>query len=150
GNRIRTVRPDGHVVDWLRYGSGHVHGLLVDGEEQLQLERDELHREVKRTLSSRIQQLTAYDPAGRLARQTVQRHQAPGALSARRYHYDAAGQLTQIEDNRRGAVDYRYDPVGRLIEAIGPGRRERFAFDPASNIVDPGRPETARTPGGSA
>ncbi|MFY4694493.1 RHS repeat-associated core domain-containing protein [Burkholderia glumae] len=150
GNRIRTVRPDGHVVDWLRYGSGHVHGLLVDGEEQLQLERDELHREVKRTLSSRIQQLTAYDPAGRLARQTVQRHQAPGALSARRYHYDAAGQLTQIEDNRRGALDYRYDPVGRLIEAIGPGRRERFAFDPASNIVDPGRPETARTPGGSA
>jgi len=30
-----------------------------------------------------------------------------------------------------------------LIESIGPGFRERFAFDPASNIVDLGAPETA-------
>ncbi|WP_198341989.1 RHS domain-containing protein, partial [Burkholderia ubonensis] len=55
------------------------------------------------------------------------------------------GQLTQIEDSRRGLTDYRYDPVGRLIESIGPAGKERFAFDPASNIVDPGHPETART-----
>ncbi|WP_277431684.1 RHS repeat-associated core domain-containing protein, partial [Trinickia sp. Y13] len=33
-------------------------------------------------------------------------------------------------------IDYRYDPVGRLIEAASPWSRERFAFDPASNIVD--------------
>ena len=26
GTRIKTVRPDGHVLDWLTYGSGHVHG----------------------------------------------------------------------------------------------------------------------------
>ncbi|WP_246797609.1 RHS repeat-associated core domain-containing protein [Burkholderia perseverans] len=145
GNRVRTVRPDGHAIDWLMYGSGHVHGLLVDGEDRLQLERDDLHREVTRTLSSRIGQSTVYDPAGRVERQTVQREKAPAALSTRRYRYDAAGQLTQIEDSRKGATDYRYDPVGRLIEAIGPGTRERFAFDPASNIVDPGKPENART-----
>ncbi|MCM2485151.1 hypothetical protein [Burkholderia glumae] len=82
---------------------------------------------MKRTLSSRIQQLTAYDPAGRMERQMVQRHHAPEALSARRYHHDTAGQFTQIEDNRPGAVDYRYDPISRLIEAIGPGRPERRA-----------------------
>ncbi|MBI0328965.1 RHS repeat-associated core domain-containing protein [Burkholderia plantarii] len=145
GNRVRTVRPDGHTIDWLMYGSGHVHGLLVDGEDRLQLERDDLHREVMRTLSSRIGQSTVYDPAGRIERQTVQRDKAPAALSTRRYRYDAAGQLTLIEDSRKGATDYRYDPVGRLIEAIGPGTRERFAFDPASNIVDPGKPENART-----
>ncbi|WP_157374734.1 RHS repeat-associated core domain-containing protein, partial [Burkholderia ubonensis] len=29
--------------------------------------------------------------------------------------------------------------------SIGPAGKERFAFDPASNIVDPGHPETART-----
>ncbi|MBA1362938.1 RHS repeat-associated core domain-containing protein [Burkholderia gladioli] len=145
GNRIRSVRPDGHTIDWLMYGSGHVHGLLVDGEERLQLERDDLHREVKRTLSSRVVQSLMYDLAGRIERQSIQRDKAPAALSMRRYRYDAAGQLTQIEDSRKGATDYRYDPVGRLIEAIAPGLRERFAFDPASNIVDPGRPENART-----
>ncbi|GAB7537714.1 RHS repeat-associated core domain-containing protein [Burkholderia sp. 3C] len=147
GNRKQTVRPDGHTIDWMMYGSGHVHGLLVDGVDRVQLERDDLHREVKRTLASRIGQTTVFDPAGRIERQTVQRDKAPGALSTRRYRYDAAGQLTQIEDSRKGATDYRYDPVGRLIESIGPGLRERFAFDPASNIVDPGAPETARTRG---
>ncbi len=91
-----------------------------------------------------------YDPAGRIERQSIQRDKAPAALSMRRYRYDAAGQLTQIEDSRKGATDYRYDPVGRLIEAIAPGLRERFAFDPASNIVDPGRPENARTQAGLA
>jgi RHS repeat-associated protein len=54
----------------------------------------------------------------------------------RRYRYDAAGQLTQIEDSTKGYLDYRYDPVGRLIEAASPWSRERFAFDPASNMVD--------------
>ncbi len=91
-----------------------------------------------------------YVPAGRIERQSIQRDKAPAALSMRRYRYDAAGQLTQIEDSRKGATDYRYDPVGRLIEAIAPGLRERFAFDPASNIVDPGRPENARTQAGLA
>ncbi|RQU98022.1 type IV secretion protein Rhs, partial [Burkholderia cenocepacia] len=38
GNRRRTVRPDGHTVDWLMYGSGHVHGMLLDGEERVQFE----------------------------------------------------------------------------------------------------------------
>jgi len=52
--------------------------------------------------------------------------------------------LSRIEDSRKGGTDYRYDPVGRLIEAISPVAKERFAFDPASNIIDPVR--TAETP----
>ncbi|WP_206192320.1 RHS repeat protein [Serratia liquefaciens] len=31
GNRTRTVLPNTRTVDWLRYGSGHVHGVLLDG-----------------------------------------------------------------------------------------------------------------------
>jgi RHS repeat-associated protein len=41
----------------------------------------------------------------------------------------------QIDHADKGSTDYRYDPIGRLIEAKGPMYRERFAFDPASNIV---------------
>ncbi|CAB3774180.1 sugar-binding protein [Burkholderia paludis] len=145
GNRIRTVRPDGHAVDWLTYGSGHVHGMMLDGKELVQIERDDLHRETLRTLPSKIDQRTAYDRAGRLAQRTVQRANAPAPLAERRYRYDAAGQLVQIEDNRRGLTDYRYDPVGRLLESIGPAGKERFAFDPASNIIDPARVEPPRT-----
>nr|WP_223964456.1 RHS repeat-associated core domain-containing protein [Burkholderia diffusa] len=144
GNRIKTIRPDGRVVDWLIYGSGHVHGMMLDGKELVQIERDDLHRETLRTLPSKIDQRTAYDSAGRLAQRTVQRANAPAPLAERRYRYDAAGQLVQIEDNLKGLTDYRYDPVGRLLESIGPAGKERFAFDPASNIIDPARVETAR------
>jgi YD repeat-containing protein len=143
--RIGTVRPDGHRVDWLTYGSGHVHGLVLDGEERVQFERDDLHREVRRVLPSKVVQQTMYDPVGRLQKQTVQRENAPAPLSARLYRYDAAGQLMHIEDSRKGLTDYRYDPVGRLLEAVGPGGAERFAFDPASNLIDAGDPEQARS-----
>jgi RHS repeat-associated protein len=139
------VRPDGHRVDWLTYGSGHVHGLVLDGEERVQFERDDLHREVRRVLPSKVVQQTMYDPVGRLQKQTVQRENAPAPLSARLYRYDAAGQLMHIEDSRKGLTDYRYDPVGRLLEAVGPGGAERFAFDPASNLIDAGDPEQARS-----
>jgi len=46
-------------VDWLRYGSGHVHGMLIDGIEQLQIERDDLHCETSQTLENRITQIDA-------------------------------------------------------------------------------------------
>ncbi|MGN6668872.1 MAG: DUF6531 domain-containing protein, partial [Trinickia sp.] len=136
GNRIRTVRPDWHAIDWLTYGSGHVHGMALDGEERIQFERDDLHRETRRTFGSRLGHQTVYDPAGRVIQTALQREQAPMPIVDRRYRYDAAGQLTQIEDSNRGYIDYRYDPVGRLIEAASPWGRERFAFDPASNIVE--------------
>lgn len=147
GTRIKTVRPDGHVLDWLIYGSGHVHGLVLDGEERIQFERDDLHRETGRMLSSKVGQQTQYDPAGRITRQAIRRSNAPAALAERRYRYDAVGQLEHIEDSRKGVINYRYDPVGRLIAAIGPLGTETFAFDPASNIIDPGSPRHARTPG---
>ncbi|WGY68779.1 RHS repeat protein [Burkholderia cepacia] len=143
GNRRRTVRPDGHAVDWLMYGSGYLHGMLLDGEERVQFERDDLHRETVRVLSSKVGQRTHYDPAGRVLQQTIQRSTSPAPLAERRYRYDAAGQLSRIEDSRKGGIDYRYDPVGRLIEAISPVEKERFAFDPASNIIDPVRPTEA-------
>ncbi len=145
GVRVHTVRPDGHAIDWLTYGSGHVHGMALDGEERVQFERDDLYREIERTLPSGISQRTIYNAAGQLKRRAVQRENAPAPLAARLYSYDVAGQLTHIEDSGKGLTDYRYDPVGRLIESIGPAGTERFAFDPASNLLEAGHPEQVRT-----
>ncbi|ATP49753.1 hypothetical protein GIB19_13095 [Pseudomonas sp. ITEM 17296] len=36
----------------------------------------------------------------------------------------------------RGDLRYRYDPVGRLLEASLNYEKETFAFDPASNLLD--------------
>ncbi|EMD9442999.1 RHS domain-containing protein [Burkholderia cepacia] len=64
-------------------------------------------------------------------------HQDDQRLLVRRYRYDTSGQLTDINDTRRGQLAYRYDPVGRLLEAQSRLGHETFAFDPASNLIDP-------------
>ncbi|MFN3929902.1 MAG: hypothetical protein ACK4OK_09755, partial [Thermoflexus sp.] len=37
-------------IAWLTYGSGHVHGLQLNGASLIDFERDNLHREVRRSL----------------------------------------------------------------------------------------------------
>jgi len=165
--RIGTIRPGSHSIEWLTYGAGHVHGLMIDGQEVIGFERDDLHREVIRVQGNGLAQRQQYDQAGRLVEQQVStvaaamppakmglgefKYQAadrtllgrsPSIL--RQYYYDKAGQLTNLADSRRGQINYRYDPVGRLLEAASALGPERFAFDPASNMVDPGTTETER------
>ena len=38
----------------MTYGSGHVHGLMLDNLEAVAFERDDLHREVTRTQANHI------------------------------------------------------------------------------------------------
>ncbi|WP_174769945.1 RHS repeat-associated core domain-containing protein [Paraburkholderia hayleyella] len=147
--RIATLRPDGHRVSWLTYGSGHLLALQLDGHELASYERDDLHREVARLQGNRLLQTQQWDALGRLSGQVLAREAQPGKqgppgqtpggerLLVRRYRYDASGQLTDINDTRRGQLAYRYDPVGRLLEAQSRLGHETFAFDPASNLVDP-------------
>jgi RHS repeat-associated protein len=98
------------------------------------IERDALHREVRRS-QGRLLSEYAYDPAGRLTAQRVRLAQSPAAPGAghaaidphtgrptrltglieRRYGYDAAGQLRQWLDRERGLTQYAYDPVGRIV-----------------------------------
>ncbi|WP_254211131.1 RHS repeat-associated core domain-containing protein [Burkholderia multivorans] len=134
GARIATTRPDGHRLAWLTYGSGHVHGVMLDGATIANFERDDAHRETQRELGNSLTQTTHYDEAGRLARQLLQG--TGGKVMERRYEYDAAGQLTQIADLRRGEIQYAYDPIGRLTRAHSSLGVETFSFDPASNIVE--------------
>ncbi|MDN3222573.1 RHS repeat-associated core domain-containing protein [Pseudomonas nunensis] len=134
--RVATVRPDGHRVSWLTYGSGHLLGLRLDDHELAGFERDDLHREVARHQGNRLLQTQKWDPAGRLQEQMLVHGDDKSVLLKRDYKYDAAGQLTDINDSRRGPLSYRYDPVGRLISAVTRLGVETFAFDPAGNLLD--------------
>jgi len=69
--RVGTIRPGGHSIEWLTYGAGHVHGLMFDGQEVVGFERDDLHREVIRVQGNGIAQRHKYDPVGRLLEQQV-------------------------------------------------------------------------------
>ncbi|MGC3932874.1 RHS repeat-associated core domain-containing protein [Pseudomonas atacamensis] len=133
--RIATVRPDGHKISWLTYGSGHLLALRLDDHDLIAYERDDLHREVARHQGNRLLQTQKWDPAGRLQEQLLGRSDDKAVLLKREYKYDAVGQLTELNDTRRGPLAYRYDPVGRLISAVSRLASETFSFDPASNLL---------------
>lgn len=151
-DRIKTTRPDGQVIDWLTYGSGHVQSLIVNGQDFVSFERDDLHREIARHYANGVSQEQQYDLAGRLKSQMMlsehengyqnqyKRHnnalEQTSQLVQRLYQYDKTGELTAIRDTRRGNIAYKYDPVGRLLEASSKLGKETFSFDPASNILD--------------
>ncbi|MFC4159340.1 RHS repeat-associated core domain-containing protein [Chitinimonas lacunae] len=153
GNRIASVLPDGRTLNWLHYGSGHLHQVNLDGETICDIERDDLHREILRRQGA-LESRFAYDRSGQLAWQGVfgrdssTSRLAPrpidpsdpvygdplawealggrptgSARLARSYRYDASGRLDQLHDSRLGIFHYRYDAIGRLLEAHHPDGR---------------------------
>ncbi len=122
-------------LTWQTYGSGHLHGLLLDQTPLVDFERDRLHREAERRFGpTRIQR--HYDPLSRLAESEIRSPLIGGQLD-RRHRYDLLGQLTRI-DTLQGPLEYRYDPAGRLIEALLPdGHAEKYHFDAAGNRLFP-------------
>lgn len=126
-----------------------MHQINLDGQVISDFERDALHRETQRS-QGMLQTRWAYDAAGRLSQQRVQRlpglagadtqaQEAPGynlplpggahtlahiqqLLPQRHYQWDVAGQLTQIQDSSRGQRQYRYDALGRLTQALLDGK----------------------------
>ena len=148
GNRTATVLPDGRQINYLYYGSGHLHQISLDDEVISDIERDKLHREIYRTqgkLASRYE----LDPLGRLKRQIATLNDLTeggkgktkvaagyGQTAVKRsYGYDRTGNLTHSTDQRTGTTHFEYDKLGRITKA----GNERFAFDPAHNILSDGR-----------
>ncbi|WP_244105238.1 RHS repeat-associated core domain-containing protein [Burkholderia ambifaria] len=140
GNRVSTTISGERTIDWLHYGSGHVHQIRFDGAAVADIERDDLHREVLRT-QGKLTSHFGYDAVGRRARHAAQRGRAGGELLAKQWQYDAAGDVIQKRDQRYGATSYRYDPTGRIEQAVGPGLpSEVFRWDAAANLVSSDHP----------
>ena len=127
GNRTATVLPDGRQINYLYYGSGHLHQISLDDEVISDIERDKLHREIYRTqgkLASRYE----LDPLGRLKRQIAaineltQTETAKNAVTSvyavnRSYAYDKAGNLTHRELADGEVQNYFYDLHDQLVMA---------------------------------
>ena len=130
---VQTTLPDGRILNNLYYGSGHLHQVNLDGEVITDIERDRAHRMVARTQGALVSQFR-YDPVGRLLSQTA--GEGASTIITRKYEYDEVGNLVSIDDQRNGVTRYSYDPIGRILSAVQPQSSERFAFDPAHNLLD--------------
>ena len=145
GNRTATVLPDGRQINYLYYGSGHLHQISLDDEVITDIERDKLHREIYRTQGNLVSRYEL-DPLGRLKRQIATLNDLTeggkgktkvaagyGQTAVKRsYGYDRTGNLTHSTDQRTGTTRFEYDKLGRITKAGS----ELFAFDPAHNILD--------------
>ncbi|MBC3299699.1 RHS domain-containing protein [Pseudomonas sp. SWRI18] len=142
GNLIQTRLPDGRWLNRLRYGSGHLHQVNLDGRVVSDFERDRLHREVLRT-QGRVSTRSEYDRSGRLrARERRQQDQSMLVPTTQtRFGYDASDQLVERVDSLPEAAQRQllhYDATGRILASQDSvqGQRESFAYDPAANLVD--------------
>lgn len=111
----------------------------MNGQDLVSFERDDLHREIARHYANGISQEQQFDLAGRFHSQIMLNEHDNGYQSQytaqnqtknqiqnnavqqtsqfvqRLYQYDKTGQLTGIQDTRRGNIAYKYDPVCRLF-----------------------------------
>ncbi|ADX47012.1 RHS repeat-associated core domain protein [Paracidovorax avenae ATCC 19860] len=148
GQRTATQAQGLGTLQWLAYGSGHVHGLLLDGQPLVDWERDALHREVGRTLHllegkgnedlHAIVHARQLDPMGRMLHQDWRglRHAAAmpaaedtggtdtGPSSAAGRIAPAMGPLSTLAQRR-----YWYDPLGQLVGVQTPGEATRYGYD---------------------
>ncbi|MGY8536179.1 sugar-binding protein, partial [Paracidovorax citrulli] len=148
GQRTATQAQGLGTLQWLAYGSGHVHGLLLDGQPLVDWERDALHREVGRTLHvlegkdnedlHAIVHARQLDPMGRMLHQDWRglRHATPvvpadpanafgtGPSSAAGRIAPALGPLSTLAQRR-----YWYDPLGQLVGVQTPGEATRYGYD---------------------
>ena len=141
GNRSTMRVPNVGLLAWQRYGSGHVHGVLLDQLPLASFERDALHREILRVQGTCAHHFE-YAENGLLSAHSLQRlqsHEQPAAVpqSWRVWQYDSAAQLIVLDDVRRGAKTYGYDALSRLIgvtDSKGTAT-ESFQYDRAGNLL---------------
>ncbi|TXC80123.1 RHS repeat-associated core domain-containing protein [Paraburkholderia azotifigens] len=150
GNPLSVVLPDGQRIDTLYYGSGHTHRIQVNGHAVADFERDNLHREIRRTQGDLVLH-TGYTPMGQIAWQRASalpagdEHAPSEAESALwwRYRYDSRGEMIESLDRLHGRTVYDYDRAGQLQMRSAEGFDvERFTWDAAGNLLD----ESTRTP----
>ncbi len=80
-----------------------------------------------------------YDDQQRLHAHAVTQQQH--TLYQRQYDYDKSGNLTRLLDTRKGEHHYHYAPLSRLTRADhSQDIQERFAHDPAGNLLMQDRP----------
>lgn len=101
GNLIKTIRPDGHTLNHLVYGSGHIYAIGLNNQEVVSFQRDDLHRETTRLLANGLMQTKQYNDVGLLSSQFIQPEQETQEYlqyqAHRKYHYDKTICLVKLK-----------------------------------------------------
>jgi YD repeat-containing protein len=69
-----------------------------------------------------------YDVQGRLSTET-------GPAPITQTMYDALGRVTSLDDGMGHVTTYQYDPLGRLMEVMGPSGTTTYTYDPLGRLL---------------
>jgi RHS repeat-associated protein len=132
GHLRQTTTSLGLMVDYTNDANGAVISIATGGEVH-HIERNFRGQETARLLPCGLRLEQTYNSLGKLIEQEL--GNGSNELLHRRYHYDAAGQLSSLDDARWGRVDYIYDPAEHLIQTLkSRGSNETFDYDGTGNI----------------
>ncbi|WP_205299840.1 RHS repeat-associated core domain-containing protein [Pantoea sp. Tr-811] len=124
GNLQTLTLPDQRKLNYLYYGSGHLHQINLDGRVISDFERDAVHDEVMRTQGSLITR-TRYDKSGRLSGKAIHYRDAPVEelpLLEKSYRYDLRDNLITeafTQTQRRSIGSINTDEATHLEKTIG-------------------------------
>ena len=127
--------------------------MLIAGHTPLQISRDALGREVQRNSAAGFNLQQQYSRVSLLTEQRAGSTLDPGngpanAFVQRHYRYDKAFNPLQIDDNRWGQSQYRYNANQQLIAAhLGRGEAQQWCYDNALNLTSEGHIHSANAQG---
>ncbi|MDH5327552.1 MAG: DUF6531 domain-containing protein [Gammaproteobacteria bacterium] len=147
GQKIETQLPGDERIQFQYNELGLYTQVNYNGETVTQVQRDQQGRAIVRE-SGELKSHFDYDPMGRLIKQSTQAKDHHPILE-RSYRYNKAGNLKFIDDFKHGVTKFHYDALDRL-QAVQGLTQERFAFDPAGNILDFDQVAQAKAGGQSA
>ena len=136
-------------VHWQHDRNGGLAQLLIAGHAPLQISRDALGREVQRSSAAGFTLQQQYNRISLLTEQRAGSTLDPGngpayAFVQRHYRYDNAFNPIQIDDNRWGQSQYRYNANQQLIAArLGRGETQQWGYDKALNLISEGQIHSA-------
>ncbi len=145
-NLTALTLPQGGTLSWLYYGSGHLSAIRHEQTLITEFERDDLHRETRRT-QGKLFQRRDYDPLGRCTRQyslplTQAEAEPLPYLSEgkpwRAWLYTLQDELQVMEDHYRGVIEYLYDAESRLKKVThwGNAYEDMLWYDRADNLLE--------------
>ena len=124
GNLQTLTLPDQRQLNYLHYGSGHLHQINLNGRVISDFERDAVHDEVLRTQGSLITR-TRYDQSGRLGSKAIHYRDAPPEvlpLLEKSYRYENSDNLVAeilTQTQRRGVGDVATENTAHFEQIIG-------------------------------
>ncbi|MFF3986140.1 DUF6531 domain-containing protein [Streptomyces sp. NPDC001797] len=132
GRRVHRTTPQGATSTWRYDAADRPTELTVSGRS-IGFDRDAAGRATALRFGAAAALSQTFDPAGRLAEQSVLTD--AGVIQHRAFAYRPDGALIGVDDRLNGARHFDLDPAGRVAAVRADTWTETYAYDDSGNLT---------------